>query len=81
MADLFDQLPPATPDRQTPAEGRPLADRLLRRVAVPVLLVDARGDLLYINEPAEQIFGRRFDEIDALPFAERGAILPDQMAD
>ncbi|MFZ5709012.1 MAG: replication-associated recombination protein A [Pseudomonadota bacterium] len=31
MADLFDQLPPATPDRQTPAEGRPLADRLRPR--------------------------------------------------
>src|SRR3990170_4166123 len=44
-------------------------------LAVPVLLVDARGDTLFFNEPAEAIFGRHFDEIDALPFEERAAIL------
>jgi PAS domain-containing protein len=44
-------------------------------LAVPVLLVDARGDTLYFNEPAESILGRRFDEVDALPFEERTAIL------
>lgn len=52
-----------------------LARQLAGSLTVPVLLIDARGDLLYINEPAEEIFGRRFDEIDSLPLAERGAIL------
>lgn len=44
-------------------------------LAIPVLLVDARGDTLFFNEPAESILGRQFDEIDALPFEERAAIL------
>jgi PAS domain-containing protein len=44
-------------------------------LGVPVLLVDARGDTLFFNEPAEAILGRRFDEVDALPFEERAAIL------
>jgi PAS domain-containing protein len=52
-----------------------LARQLAGSLTVPVLLIDARGDLLYINEPAEEIFGRRFDEIDSLPLEERGAIL------
>lgn len=52
-----------------------LARQLASGLAVPVLLVDARGDTLFFNEPAEAIFGRRFDEIDALPFEERTAML------
>ena len=52
-----------------------LARQLASGLAVAVLLVDAQGDLLYINEPAEAIFGRRFDEIDSLPLAERGHVL------
>jgi PAS domain-containing protein len=49
-------------------------------LGVPVLLVDARGDTLYFNEPAESILGRRFDEVDALPFEERTAILAPRRA-
>ena len=52
-----------------------LARQLASGLAVPVLLVDARGDTLFYNEPAEAIFGRHFDEIDALPFEERAAML------
>ena len=52
-----------------------LARQLASSLAVPVLLVDARGDTLYYNEPAEAIFGRSFDELDALGFEERSAIL------
>jgi PAS domain-containing protein len=52
-----------------------LARQLASGLAVPVLLVDARGDTLFYNEPAEQIFARPFDEIDALPFEERAAML------
>ena len=52
-----------------------LARKLAEAVAAPALLVDARGDTLYFNEPAELIFGRSFDEVDALPFEERTGIL------
>jgi PAS domain-containing protein len=52
-----------------------LARQLAGGLAVPVLLVDARGDTLFFNEPAELLFGRRFDEIDALSFEERSAAI------
>lgn len=52
-----------------------LARQLASGLAVPVLLVDASGDTLFFNEPAELIFGRRLDEIDALPFDRRTALL------
>ena len=52
-----------------------LARQLVSGLAVPVLLVDARGDTLFFNEPAEAIFGRQFTDIDALPFEERSAML------
>ena len=61
-------------ERQRPVElilARQLASALL----VPVLLVVARGDTVYYNEPAERIFGRRFDEIEQLGFEERTGIL------
>lgn len=58
-----------------PAVELILARQLASGLAVPVLLVDARGDTVFYNEPAEAIFGRRFDEIDALPFEERSAVL------
>ncbi len=44
-------------------------------MADAVLLVDARGDTLFYNEPAEAVFGRPFDEIDQLAFEERTQIL------
>jgi PAS domain-containing protein len=52
-----------------------LARQLASELAVPVLLVDARGDTLFYNEPAQAIFGRAFDDIDTLPFEERTAML------
>jgi PAS domain-containing protein len=52
-----------------------LARQFASGLTVPVLLVDAHGDTLFYNEPAESVFGRRFDEIDALPFEERSALL------
>lgn len=57
-----------------------LARQLASDLAVPVLIVDAHGDTLF-NEPAELIFGRRFDEIDALPLEERTAILAPRLED
>jgi PAS domain-containing protein len=58
-----------------------LARQLASCLAVPVLLVDARGDTLYFNEPAELIFARRFDEIEALGFEERTKVLAPRRAD
>ena len=52
-----------------------LAKQAASGLSVPILIVDARGDTLFYNEPAETIFGRRFDEIDALRFEERTAVL------
>lgn len=58
-----------------------LARQLASGLSVPVLLVDARGDTLFYNEPAELVFGRPFDTIDALPFEERSAMLGPRRAD
>ena len=52
-----------------------LARQLASGLAVPVLIVDDRGDTVFYNEPAEAIFGRPFDETDALPFEERAGML------
>jgi PAS domain-containing protein len=58
-----------------------LARQLAGSLAVPVLLVDAGGNTLFFNEPAELIFGRRFDEIEALEFEERTGPLAPRRAD
>jgi PAS domain-containing protein len=58
-----------------------LARQLADGLAVPVLLVDHRGDTLFFNEPAEVLLGRRFDEVDALPLETRTALLAPRFAD
>ena len=44
----------------------PIQIILIRQLAgylsVPLFLVDPKGDLLFYNEPAEAILGRRFEE-------------------
>lgn len=45
---------------------RQLADSL----AMPIFIVDPAGNLIFYNEPAEQILGRRFDETGELPVSE-----------
>jgi PAS domain-containing protein len=39
-----------------------LMRQLASHLALPILIVDPNGDLLYFNEAAEPILGRRFDE-------------------
>jgi PAS domain-containing protein len=39
-------------------------------LATPIFLVDASGDLVYFNEPAELLLGRRYDETDEMAFGE-----------
>lgn len=47
---------------------------LLRQVAsylaTPIFLVDLEGNLLFYNEPAEPILGKRYEEWGELPLAE-----------
>jgi PAS domain-containing protein len=47
---------------------------LLRQLAsyldMPVFVIDADGRLVYYNEPAELLLGRRFDEIGSLELDE-----------
>ena len=54
--------------------GHPLEIILIRQLAgylsVPVFLVDPNGNLLFYNEPAEALLGRRFEETGAMPATE-----------
>lgn len=47
-----------------------LVRHLASRLAVPVFVIDPAGDLIYFNEPAEALLGRRYEEIRVMPFAE-----------
>lgn len=49
---------------------RQLADGL----AVPMLLADENGDLLFFNEAAERLLGQRFDDVGELDLTERRRI-------
>ena len=43
-------------------------------LSVPTFLVDPNGTLLFYNEPAEVLLGRRFDETGAMPAEEWSTI-------
>ena len=74
-----------------PTSQLPIELILLKQVAsyldLPVFLIDAEGDLVYFNEPAEPLLGLRFDEVGELSMAawlasfrpgdESGRILAD----
>ena len=44
-----------------------LTRQLAGYLSVPLFLVDPKGDLLFYNEAAEPILGRRFEETGAMP--------------
>ena len=44
--------------------------QLASSLAMPVFIVDPKGTLVFYNEPAEPILGRRFDETGELPIGE-----------
>jgi PAS domain-containing protein len=48
--------------------------QLATNLAVPVFLVDERGDLVFLNEAAGGLLGIRLDDVDQLPF-ERWATM------
>ena len=63
--------------------GAPIELILIRhlagRLAVPVFVVDRAGDLVFFNEPAEAVLGRRFEEIRSMPFDDwTTAFLPSE---
>ena len=47
-----------------------LARQLASCVAMPILLVDAAGTLIFYNEPAEVILNQRFEETGEIPVDE-----------
>lgn len=51
-----------------------LMRQLAGNLALPVFLVDPAGNLVYYNEPAETILGRRFEETGAMPATEWATI-------
>jgi PAS domain-containing protein len=63
-----------------------LMRQLASYLAVPIFVVDPLGTLLYYNEPAEALLGRRYEETGELPLgawtplfqptAEDGSALP-----
>lgn len=44
-----------------------LARQLASHLAMPIFIVDPPGNLIYYNEPAELILGRRFEETGEMP--------------
>jgi PAS domain-containing protein len=51
-----------------------LTRQLASYLAMPIFLVDPQGTLLYYNEPAEPILGRRFEETGEMPVGEWSVI-------
>lgn len=47
-----------------------LARQLSNYLALPVFLVNPDGDLIFYNEPAERILGKRFEDTGEMPAAE-----------
>ena len=50
-----------------------LTRQLATYLSVPLFLVDPKGNLLFYNEPAEAILGRRFDGDVPVSVEIRGA--------
>lgn len=50
-------------------------------LAMPIWLMGADGELLYYNEPAEPILGRRFDESGEMPGEELSTMFQTTAAD
>jgi PAS domain-containing protein len=55
--------------------GLILMRQLASGMAVPMLIADETGDLLFFNEPAEVLLGQRFDEVGDMPLDRRRKIL------
>ncbi|MDP1727657.1 MAG: PAS domain-containing protein [Bacteroidota bacterium] len=54
--------------------SRQMADCL----SIPVFIVDTKGNLLFYNEPAEELLGLRFEETGFMPVEEWSVIFKPQ---
>lgn len=59
---------------QKPIELILLRD-LVSRLGFPVTMVDANGRVVFYNEPAERLLGRRHDDSDGLAVASLAAMI------
>ncbi len=50
-----------------------LTRQLASYLAMPIFLVDLDGTLIYFNEPAEVVLGRRYEETGDLPLGDWAA--------
>jgi PAS domain-containing protein len=57
--------------------NRQLADCL----AIPVFITDTTGNLLFYNEPAEDILGKRYEDTGEMPVEEWGTIFKNKDED
>ena len=39
-------------------------------LSIPVFITDPAGNLIYFNEPAEEVLGRRFEDTEEMPMQE-----------
>jgi PAS domain-containing protein len=51
-----------------------LVQQLASYLTLPIFLVNLEGTLLFYNEPAEPILGRRFEETGEMPLSEWSTI-------
>ena len=51
-----------------------LVRQLASYLAMPIMVVDSEGVLVFYNEPAEPILGRRFEETGEMPMSEWSTI-------
>jgi PAS domain-containing protein len=51
-----------------------LVRQLASYLAMPIFIVDPQGTLVFYNEPAEPLLGRRFEETGEMPSAEWSTI-------
>ena len=51
-----------------------LTRQLASYLAMPIFIVDPQGTLIFYNEPAEAILGRRFEETGEMPVSEWAAV-------
>ena len=51
-----------------------LVRQLASYLAMPIFVVDPEGTLVFYNEPAESLLGRRFEETGEMPMSEWSTI-------
>ncbi len=52
--------------------------QLAECLAIPVFITDTQGNLLFYNEPAEDILGKRYEDTGEMPVAEWGTIFKNK---